>query len=177
MATVLKVKSGGSWRTITAPEVKLSGSWRDIKGIEVKEGGSWRTVFLAGPEVSPSGANVTKSVFTDVTCYARIRYATSGIEYQTNLASSSGTPTSRGNWLDFGLNSEVWVQRVINTGSLSLDPGSGRLQLSTERIFGVQRNGQGNKTCNLTFNFYDAASGGSLIGSATLSLSATADYL
>ncbi|KKM64814.1 hypothetical protein LCGC14_1497550 [marine sediment metagenome] len=48
MVAELKVRSGGSWRLITAPEVKFSGSWRAIQQIEVKSGGAWRTVFQAG---------------------------------------------------------------------------------------------------------------------------------
>ncbi len=63
MVAELKVKSGGVWRTITAPEVRYSGAWRVIKEIEVKISGAWQTVFmgivytLSGTTGAPNSAS------------------------------------------------------------------------------------------------------------------------
>lgn len=60
MAVELKVKSGGSWRTITQPEVKSGGIWRQITTIEVKSGGVWREVFtLPSGVVTVSGETIS----------------------------------------------------------------------------------------------------------------------
>ena len=174
MTAELKVKSGGSWRTITAPEVKYSGSWRAIKSIEVKSGGVWREVFASGPTVSPSATAIYYNLSGAGTCYAIVRFNSNGIEYKNNLASNTTMGSSRGTWLDTGLNSEVWVQRTINSGSLNyVDAGSGRLQLSTSRDFGVSKSGaSGQQAVGITFKFYDAASGGNEIASVTYNITA-----
>ena len=159
MAAELKVKSGGSWRTITAPEVKYSGSWRAIKTIEVKSGGVWREVF-ASIIVSPATTGDYNSASSG-TVYAGVSFNSDSVEYEYNAV---GGQYSLGNWLDSGLNSEVWVERVITSGSFnSIDAGAGRLQLSTTRSFRLSRSASGSKTCQVTFNFYDAASGGNLL--------------
>jgi len=85
---------------------------------------------------------------------------------------------ARGTWLDGGSSSEVWVQRVITSGTLNhADPGSGRLQLSSSRQFGVTRSTTGTSTVDLTYNFYDAASGGNLLDSVSILMIATVDDL
>ena len=54
----VEIKSGGAWRTITAPEVKSGGVWRAIQTIEVRSGGVWRTVFEVASGGAPSGTNI-----------------------------------------------------------------------------------------------------------------------
>ena len=168
----VEIKSGGLWRTITAPEVKYSGLWRAIKTIEVKSGGIWREVFalVSGPTVSPNTANSWWNLNGPGFCYSMLQFRNDGIEYKNASANvSTTTNSSRGAWLDSGLASEVWVERILTVGHTlnQADPGAGRLNLAISRTYGVSHGGpSGFKLCGLTFNFYDAASGGSLIGSS-----------
>ncbi len=175
MAAELKVKSGGVWRTITAPEVKYSGSWRAIKTIEVKFGGVWREVFalVTGPIVSMFGG-INYNYRYQATCYAGVQFNSSGVEYWQTAAGA--WTVNKGNWLDSGASSEVWVLRVINSGSLSWDGIGGlRVPLSTTRGMNVNRSSQGFKTCIVTCYMYDAAAGGNLLESKQYTLQAEYD--
>jgi len=123
--------------------------------------------------VSANTANVSTGATFPDDAFAGVQYNTTGGEW-----SSTGGGTfsvGRGQWLDLGVSSAVWVERTINSGSLNwLDPGAGRKQLSTTRSFGVTdtSTGGGPVTANVTFDFYDAASGGNLLDSVTLDLTA-----
>lgn len=172
MAAELKVKSGGTWRTITAPEVKSGGVWRTIKSIEVKSGGVWRSVYASGPSVSPNGAGDYNSRYNNW-CYAGLQWNANGTEY---VYTATGGTTSRGVWLDSGLNSEVWVEWTRTGGTLgdwdSLGAGNNgvRLQCSTTRSFRlVDSQGVGNASETIIgkWEMWDAASGGNLLWSNT----------
>jgi len=134
----------------------------------------------AGPVVSPLQAGVTRSA-TLATVVAGIRYSNTGEEFENAAGGSASYSVSRGMWLDSGTADSVWVERVISSGSLNnSDPGAGRLQLNAIRTYAVQDTTTvgGAVTCSLTFNFYNAASGGSLIGSTGLiTLSANREVL
>ena len=128
----------------------------------------------SGPVVSPSGSGVTRLSSNNPT-YAGVQYNTSGIEYANATAGTASYTVSRGNWLDSGTTSEVWLERTLNSGTLSgSDPGAGRHAMTSTRTLAVQDTTLlgGAVTCNVTVNFYDAASGGNLLGSATYTLSA-----
>lgn len=125
--------------------------------------------------VSPSSANVTKaSAFSTV--YANLQYNTAGTEWTNSVATTDNFSSSRGDWLDSGSSSDVWVERTINSGSYWVDAGSGRLNLGTTRSWKVRDTNSSPTTavCNADYDFYDAASGGSNIGSVNVVL--TADY-
>jgi len=160
----LKIYNGTSWVKATAKTYNGS-SWEDK--MKFHDGSAW--VELYGPRVSPSTTNVFNSA-NNTFCKAGVRYLETGVEFQSNNVGNFNL--SRGNWLDSGTSDEVWIQRVINSGTLTEDGGSGRLQLSTGRTFSVTQIDVGAKVCDLTFNFYDAASGGILIGSANVILAA-----
>ena len=115
--------------------------------------------------VSPSGAGISTSA-ASTTCYAHITYNADGIEYENSSGTSPTTDQSRGNWLDSGAASDVWIERTVDVGSLDTDAGASRLILSTSRTYGIAS--AGIKTATVTFNFYDAASGGSLINTAEI---------
>jgi len=123
--------------------------------------------------VSANTNNVSTSNDSPADAFAGVQYNSTGGEW-----SSTGGGTfsvGRGQWLDVGPSSAVWVERVINSGTLSWqDAGTGRLVLSTTRSYGVTDTtiGGGAVTANVTFNFYDAASGGNLLDSVTLDLTA-----
>lgn len=119
----------------------------------------------ASPTVSMNTTDVLKSSAIGTT-YANLQYNTTGEEFQ-NSGRNDNFSTSRGDWLDSGSSSDVWVERTINSGSLLTDPGSGRLQLSTTRSFKVRDTdgGSGFNECDMDMDMWDAASGGSNLDS------------
>lgn len=124
----------------------------------------------AGPSVSPS-TNPVQNFRASGTCFAGVQYNSSGVEFASTNAGAF--TTSRGNWLDSGNASDVWFERIINSGSLNwFDPGAGRHNLATTRTIGLQQASQGINIANVTVRFWDAASGGTQLGSATFDLRA-----
>lgn len=127
-----------------------------------------------GPTVSPVSTDVIRSAVANPTI-AGVQYNLSGVEYSTQFSGNGAYNVSRGNWLDTGLNSEVWIERTLNVGTLThADPGAGRKVLSTTRSYAVHDATipGGSVDCTVTFDFWDAASGGSLLDSVTIDLSA-----
>lgn len=164
---IQKVYNGSSWVDV------ISKTWNGsawVGALKYWTGSAWEALGVA-LAISPSTSNVDYFTFLGERCYAYIQYSSSGIEYQNASASSSVMSSSRGNWLDIGDSSDVWIQRTINSGSFITDPGIGRLQLSTTRKWGNSIIG-GTLNCNVTFKFYDAASGGNQIGSITIDVKA-----
>ena len=136
--------------------------------------GSGMMSMLAAMAASSSGLSISP-VATAIdnstgggTCYATIAYNSDGIEYENSSAAAITADQSRGNWLDSGLNSQVWVERTIDVGTLDTDAGTGRLVLSTTRTFGIEN--AAIKAATVTFKFYDAATGGSEIASVQIQL-------
>ncbi len=168
----LHVNIGGTWKEVDAPEVKIGAAWKAVDTIQVNIGGFWKDVFTAasGPEVSAVSTNVDR-LRSGNTCFAGVRYFNDGNE---KSSTNSGSFTqSRGAWLDSGLPEEVWVSRVINSGTLNwVDAGAARAQLSVNRTYGVKRTSAGTHTANITCSFWDAASGGNLLDTATYTLRA-----
>ena len=119
--------------------------------------------------VSPSPSPISYFQPTTTTCYAILQLNLSGAEFANASAGSTSMTKGRGSWLDEGTSAEVWVERVLDSGTLNhSDPGAGRLQLSTTRLYGISRSTDGTTTTTVTFNYYDAAVGGNLIGTATV---------
>lgn len=119
-----------------------------------------------GPEVSANTNGVNKTRIGSA-CYAGVRFASDGDE-DSKGSGNSWNNGDRGQWLDAGAASEVWVERTINSGTLNdEDAGTGRHQLSGTHNFSSVRSVAGVKTTNVTFDFYDAASGGNLLDSVT----------
>ena len=127
-----------------------------------------------GNSLSPS----TTFVFTESFiggAYAGVRYNNDGSE-ERNSGSSASFGISRGNWLDSGDPASVWVEATLNSGSFTWTGTAGsRLQLNTSRTFGVFATSGNSSTAEVQFDFYDAASGGNLLASVTLTLSADAN--
>lgn len=169
------VKVSGAWKELARPFVKVAGAWKGVDAAYVKVGGAWKSFFenltVAADTTSVSKLRATGSL--DV--YALLAYNADGYEYN-NTPFSSGTANNQlSTWLEAGSSSDVWVERTINSGTLDFDAGAGRLNLGTTRLFGVQQldgDGSGVALANVTFNFYDAASGGNLLDSITVSFSA-----
>lgn len=165
---VLRVYTGAAW-DVAIGKTYNGTAWEDQ--MHYYNGAEFIPFYPDGPVVSPSSDSENNSN-TDATCYAGVEFNLSGQEKGRHF--STGTySVARGDWLDSGQNTEVWVERTINSGSLNGgDPGAGRLILSTTRSYGVQQTSLGSQPCNVTFKFYDAASGGNQIGESTVAMSA-----
>ena len=123
-----------------------------------------------GPTVSPSTANNNQLNFQAI-CWSGVRFESSGTE--TGLHRDNVWHLNRNVWLDSGNAADVWVERTLNSGTFNIsDPGAGRKQLNSTRTFALNRTTAGTKTVNVTFDFWDAASGGNNIGSATIQIQA-----
>ena len=172
----LKVYNGSSWVTALG-KVYNGSSW--VEKMNFFDGTDQIPLYPTGPgpTVSMNLADIYKLYFSATgTSYARLRFETDGNEETNNLANiDTINSTARGAWLDGGVASDVWVERIVNSGSLDYDdPGAGRLNLGTARTYGVSYSTPptGSSTANVTFNFYDAASGGSLLQSVTIDITA-----
>jgi hypothetical protein len=133
-------------------------------------GGAIMKQGIVAPTVSFNAAFVSKLRFNN-TCHAGVKYYAIGVEGAGGPAAVFDT--ARGDWLDTGSGSQVWIERTINSGVLDwFDPGSGRLRLDVDRSYGILRPSVGIDTANVTFDAYDAASGGNLLDSVTLTFTA-----
>lgn len=171
MAAELKVSYSGAWRLITAAEVKYSGSWRQIQTIEVKYSGSWRTVFQYLSVIVAATKFISDYETTPVNAEALVKVDSNGGMY-------AGYPayTFYETWLDGGLNSQVWVQRTIISGTLDTDAGSGRLACTSDRVWGKLQNVIGGPNdCVIDLKFYDAAAGGNLLDTQRVTLRVEVD--
>ena len=130
-----------------------------------------------GIVVSPSSANVSHNADL-ATVYAGVVYNTSGTEF-SNSAGTNSYSVARGDWLDSGNPGDVWMDwsQTGSPHSLDTTPGTPRLQMDdvgggakfeiTDSSYaGGAREG------TYTVTFYDAATGGNNLGSATVTLTA-----
>lgn len=134
----------------------------------------------SGPVVSMNTANHSKSRFSSGTAYAILRLNTNGNEDANTTGSSNVlSAAARGTWLDGGSSSDVWVERTIDFGTAlnNGDPGSGRIALTTNPTYGNLRSANGSKSTTVTFDFYDAVSGGNLLQSNQIIIVAIVDFL
>lgn len=110
-------------------------------------------------------------------CYAGFELDSDGTVDEISSLGTNNYTGGGGTWLNSGLASSVWVERTIIGGSPgtlnSDDPGTGRLNLGTTRAYScVEVTATQTHTVQVTFDFYDAASGGNLIASKTVTFSA-----
>lgn len=122
--------------------------------------------MVPAPTVSANGG-IASNMRVNNPCYGGVSFNQSGTEFERVASSGAWNGTNRGVWLDTGVPGAVWIERTINSGTLDDDAGSGRLSMSIHRNFGVLQTPVGIRTMNITFDFYDAASGGNLLDSVT----------
>lgn len=127
--------------------------------------------MLADPTVSANTTDASNIRFNGE-CFAGVSFKPSRTEFERVASTGGWTGTNRGVWLDTGVPAAAWIERTINSGTLDDDAGSGRLNLSVERRFGMSQASAGVRTTNITFKFYDAASGGSELDSVTYDIKA-----
>jgi len=126
---------------------------------------------FTGEIVTLNGADVTTSDSGSI-AHAGIDYRVNGTEF--SCTGAGVYDVSRGSWLEQGSSSNVWFQRTINTGSLDIDPGAGRLPMTSARLIEVQDSTipGGPVTCNVTITMWDAATSGNKLDEKTFTLSA-----
>jgi hypothetical protein len=113
-------------------------------------------------------------------CYSNFQLNSDGFIYVNSVAASNNYTSQQELWLESGTADQVWVERSNLTGTPgtlnNADPGTGRLNLGTSRDFGVvEVTTTETHTCTFDLDFYDAASGGALLYSRTITLNATED--
>lgn len=154
----------GSFQELTQPHVRIGGVWEAPK-MHVKIGGVWEVVHSGGPTVSIAADGRYNTVL-GATCYAGMRYYSTGVEYEITATNGS---FSKGNWLDSGAASECYVQANLSSGTWSSAP-AGRVVLSSNRSYIIWKTSAGTKTVTAQFAIYDAASGGNLLDSSGYSI-------
>ena len=171
----IEINVGGVWKTVDSIEVNVGGVWKTVDNIETNISASWKQAYSGVPEVVVAATKSILLLRFDATCYAGVTVATDGGLDSGNASNS--TYTFYEQWLDAGSNSDVWVERTIISGSLWADAGSGRLVCSTARNFAVRRTSLGTSVCVIDLKFYDAASGGNLLDTQRVTLSAEYDTI
>lgn len=130
------------------------------------------------PIVSPSSANVVYSVGS--VCYANISFNSNGTEYQNSNGALNNLSTTRVDWLDDGDTDDVWLEAIVGTtGGSGLDTNNSsatgtRLALTSTRTYKVVASSLNTTSfANMTFKFWSASSGGTVLGQSSVLLSAT----
>lgn len=123
-------------------------------------------VSLLGNNVSNGGANPA---------FAGVIYRSGGDEQQCDVNGDFSLGNPRGDWLDQGNASQVWLVYSLVSGSLNWqDPGENvRQNMASNYTVGVTST-SGSRSCTLVIDAYDAASGGNLLDSVQISLTAIA---
>ena len=111
---------------------------------------------------------------TSGTVYANYKIDSDGSIYKST--SNGGYGSAFETWLDNGNPDDVWVERSLISGTLSTDDiGGSRVQCNSDIEIGVTRSIVGEKAATAQLDFYDSETGGNLLDTATISLSATRD--
>lgn len=164
------IKVGGSWKAIDNASVKVSGAWKQVEKIYIKVSGAWKEVW-ANLAVS-CGTISLNNARVGAPCDALVRIDTDGFIYESN---NVGSFSQDQQWLDSGSASAVWVERTTVDGTALDNDGFGgtgnRVQLNADLTFGYQDKTTASST--FTISFYDAASGGTLLDTASVDLSAS----
>lgn len=167
----LKYYNGSTW-------VTFRPVYYNIVGVEPRvhywNGSSW--VVVHDPLVVDVAA--TKSI-TDL-AFSGVAYAYVQVDSDGDLKSSTTSSTLTTvyeTYLDGGSNTQVWVEAVKFSGDTPAGTLNTRLACTSDRTWGLSQSTVGIKTCVLDLNFYDASSGGTLLDSQRVTLTAERDEL
>jgi len=165
------INVGGVWKVPTSIKINVGGVWKEVSQLSCNVAGTWKDM-LSAYSASPVGGTISRT--RSINTYARVRFGSDGIEYWTPSGGGPGYTLNKGAWMDTGANTNYWVERTINSGTLSTDAGAGRLAMTSNRDFGcIDTTDNGSPvTANVTFDFWDAATGGVKVGSATYTFTA-----
>ena len=152
MVVETKVKSGGVWRTITAPEVKSGGVWRAVQQIQVKSGGVWRTVFETSNPLNVTNIVISHTVSSGGVAAGAEFNANGTIEQVgpligglTLLGLDSNGNDHTGEWYDGSPTGSQWEIRCVSMISGAwLNPPAAVgvwIDLSADRRWKINRPG------------------------------------
>ena len=132
------------------------------------------------PIFSMSSSVVSKNTVNGFTVFANHEWRSDGIEYENSNPVLTTVDSSRGAYLENGTASDYWIARTIDSGTLDTDGiGATRQVLNATYKTGITKttsgSGGGSKTATVTFNIYDAASGGNLMDTCTIVFTASED--
>jgi hypothetical protein len=166
---VLKVYNGSSW-DVAIGKTYDGSSW--VAKMEFYDGSAFVPLYASGPTVITTNIQSNSTSRNIGVCVCYVKIDSDGDFYKSD---ETGSYSSNGNWLDSGAANEVWVARTITAGTLSKDDiGTGRTSCSSDLEIGTTKSfPDGNKSCTFTLNFYDAASGGNLLASKSITTIAT----
>ena len=130
----------------------------------------WLSLEKVDPEVTLG--DISESNFrNNANCTQNFKIATTGDFTASDNVGGYGSPD--GTWLTAGAANDVWAELSISGDTLDTDTtGGGRQQLDVDLEFGYLRTTTGVDTGVITVDFYDAASGGSLLDTADITLTA-----
>jgi len=166
MAT-LKIYNGSSWDVAIAKTYNGS-AWEDQ--MKYYNGSAWVELYPTLETSMNTSNSINFRTFTSP-CYSAISFNADGNEWGANNAGSLNV--NRGVWLDSGTAAECFIEYTVNSGSLNWLGWSGRKVMSTTRTAGVFRaSPDGVQQANVTFRIYDAISGGNLLDTVTVIISA-----
>jgi hypothetical protein len=166
-------KIGSSWKEVNNCFHKVGSDWKQVNKIWHKTATGWK---LAWQWVSVGHPNVSLTASGAGNQFANYTLNSNGnwYEYEGPLGYTQGS--LGGAWLDAGEASDVWVSRVVNSGTLGRDEiGAGRTNLGSGTYdigIGDTSPGGAAETAQVTLTFHDAASGGNVLDTAVINLSA-----
>ena len=83
------------------------------------------------------------------TVYSGVKFDQDGLLYARQ---SNGGWSAFGTWLLNGTNSDYYINRTINSGTLTGDAGTGSsITLGTDRVYDIQRTSGGTSTAQVDF--------------------------
>jgi len=132
-------------------------------------------LFLGGGATSAAvqlpGNSFTSSGVAPV--YSGLKIAADGSLYERQ---NTGGWSRFGTWLLAGTNSNYYVSRTVNQGTLTTDAGAGPLQLNADRIYDVQVN-VGDETVFIRFDIASDVSGSPIVATANYAFTAIVSTL
>lgn len=118
----------------------------------------------SGDSVTIVQSNFETSGIFSGPSYSGVKFDSDGNMYMRQAA---GGWSSIGGWLLKGTNSNYYLQRVVNTGTLTSDAGDG-VQLNADRIYDIQEAAPfTTKTATVTFEISTDAPGTTVVAVAT----------
>ncbi len=105
------------------------------------------------------------------TCHSGVRFGSDGVLFKRQA--NDGLSAISGEWLVTGTASGFFLQRTITSGTLEVDPGTGFLQLNTNRDYDNQKSSAGTKVTEVFFEISSDVSGVPVVDTATMIFSST----
>lgn len=117
---------------------------------------------------------IVSNVIFDATCHSGIKTGGGGV--LSTIQANGGFSAISGEWLISGTPAAFFIQRTITEGTLEVDPGTGFLQMNTDRIYDNQKSTIGVKTTKVFFEISSDVSGVPVIDTADMTFTSERDF-